>query len=518
MSVITVQIGQCGNQLGCSLFETLAREAGADDAARRVFFRDTDDESSDAAFTAADVDTSPGGFGHSHHGHSRSGKKRWAARAVLVDMEPKAVDAAAARARGSAGAGAAGGSDWSYEGAGRLAGDSGSGNNWALGHHVYGPRARDAALDLVRREAEACDWLDGVLLLQSAAGGTGAGLGTCLAEALADELCGGGSGSGGGGGALVNACVWPYAAGDVAVQPYNALLTLAGLTAASDGVVLLPNDALHAACARSLGIARPTFDDLNRVASAALAGALLPAYERAPAGGSTSASPASSSSRPHLGLAQPLRPLGEICARVTCHPRHRVASLRHAPLLAPGAAEFSAPAWPQLLRRLRQAAVSGGLLADGAGAGPSWASTAPGDLPAHRYRNAAAASALFLRGEGALTVDASEFADARFHAPWAVDAAGPDDGGSGCSSSAPLLVAANPAPRPRGCGAAALSATLLAADQSAVAPARRTRDAGRRMLAARAFVHQYEAHGLEEAALLAAFAAVEDTLAAYDAL
>ncbi len=43
-------------------------------------------------------------------------------------------------------------------------------------------------------------------------------------------------------------------------------------------------------------------------------------------------------------------------------------------------------------------------------------------------------------------------------------------------------------------------------------------DAAYRMASSRAFLHQYEAAGLEEGGLLAAFAAVEDTLAAYEAL
>ena len=37
-------------------------------------------------------------------------------------------------------------------------------------------------MELVRREAEACDVLSGFVLLQSMAGGTGAGLGTYVAQ------------------------------------------------------------------------------------------------------------------------------------------------------------------------------------------------------------------------------------------------------------------------------------------------------------------------------------------------
>lgn len=68
MSVITLQIGQCGNQLGCSLFEALAQ----DPEAANTFFRER------AARTAA----------HEASAAKQLGK-RWAARSVLIDMEPK---------------------------------------------------------------------------------------------------------------------------------------------------------------------------------------------------------------------------------------------------------------------------------------------------------------------------------------------------------------------------------------------------------------------------------------------
>jgi hypothetical protein len=42
-------------------------------------------------------------------------------------------------------------------------------------------------MDLIRREVEACDHLGGFMLLQSMAGGTGAGLGASLAECVRDE-------------------------------------------------------------------------------------------------------------------------------------------------------------------------------------------------------------------------------------------------------------------------------------------------------------------------------------------
>lgn len=127
-------------------------------------------------------------------------------------MEPKVVHASLRRAKQTG--------QWQYDAGGTLALQSGSGNNWARGYNTYGTRVRDAALELVRRETEACDHLGGFLLMQSMAGGTGAGLGAYVAQALRDDYPAS---------PLVNHCIWPYESGEVIVQCYNTLLTLAAL-------------------------------------------------------------------------------------------------------------------------------------------------------------------------------------------------------------------------------------------------------------------------------------------------
>jgi hypothetical protein len=57
---------------------------------------------------------------------------------------------------------------------------SGAGNNWAHGHHGYGPAYREALSEQLRRAAEAADSLQSFLLLHSLGGGTGSGLGTYI--------------------------------------------------------------------------------------------------------------------------------------------------------------------------------------------------------------------------------------------------------------------------------------------------------------------------------------------------
>lgn len=66
-------------------------------------------------------------------------------------------------------------------------GQSGAGNNWAKGHYTEGAEIVDAVLDVVRKEAEACDCLQGFQLIHSLGGGCGSGLGTLLIAKIREE-------------------------------------------------------------------------------------------------------------------------------------------------------------------------------------------------------------------------------------------------------------------------------------------------------------------------------------------
>lgn len=79
---------------------------------------------------------------------------------------------------------------------------------------------------------------------------------------------------------LFNAAVWPYASGEVIVQNYNAVLTMASLSRVSHGLIVLQNDVASAMCEKLLRIPRPSFDALNGVLATHLASALLPVEAR----------------------------------------------------------------------------------------------------------------------------------------------------------------------------------------------------------------------------------------------
>ena len=95
------------------------------------------------------------------------------------------------------------------------AGASGAGNNWAHGHYGYGSRHGDAFLECLRRQTERCDSLQSFFLLHSLGGGTGSGLGTRLLGMLEDEY---------GGVYRFAASVFPQeGGGDVVTGDYNAV-------------------------------------------------------------------------------------------------------------------------------------------------------------------------------------------------------------------------------------------------------------------------------------------------------
>ena len=66
-------------------------------------------------------------------------------------------------------------------------GQSGAGNNWAKGHYTEGAELVDSVLDVVRKESESCDCLQGFQMTHSLGGGTGSGLGTLLISKIREE-------------------------------------------------------------------------------------------------------------------------------------------------------------------------------------------------------------------------------------------------------------------------------------------------------------------------------------------
>ena len=120
-------------------------------------------------------------------------------------------------------------------------------------------------MDMIDREADGSDSLEGFVLCHSIAGGTGSGMGSYMLEQLNDHFPK----------KLIQTySVFPNSTAsqsDVVVQPYNSLLTLKRLTLNADCVVVLDNTALNNIATDRLKIENPSVGVLNSLVSTVMA-------------------------------------------------------------------------------------------------------------------------------------------------------------------------------------------------------------------------------------------------------
>ena len=139
----------------------------------------------------------------------------------------------------------------------------GAGNNWAVGYSTAESVAEEV-LEMIDREANGSDSLEGFVLCHSIAGGTGSGMGSYLLERLNDRYPK----------KLIQTySVFPNTAetADVVVQPYNSILSLKRLTLNADAVVVLDNTALNKIATSQLHIDQPSVSDTNSIVSTVMA-------------------------------------------------------------------------------------------------------------------------------------------------------------------------------------------------------------------------------------------------------
>jgi len=143
-------------------------------------------------------------------------------------------------------------------------GQTGAGNNWAKGHYTEGAELIDSVLDVVRKEAEGCDCLQGFQVTHSMGGGTGSGMGTLLISKIREEYPDR---------IMETFSVFPSPkVSDTVVEPYNATLSVHQLVENADEVQVIDNEALYDICFRTLKLTTPTYGDLNHLVSAAMSG------------------------------------------------------------------------------------------------------------------------------------------------------------------------------------------------------------------------------------------------------
>ena len=130
--ILHIQGGQCGNQIGAKFWEVVCAEHGIDATGRYQGTEDLQLERVNVYYNEASCG-------------------RFVPRAVLMDLEPGTMDSVRSGPYGQI-----------FRPDNFVFGQSGAGNNWAKGHYTEGAELIDAVLDVVRKEAENCDCLQGI--------------------------------------------------------------------------------------------------------------------------------------------------------------------------------------------------------------------------------------------------------------------------------------------------------------------------------------------------------------------
>ncbi|KTF88804.1 hypothetical protein cypCar_00012704 [Cyprinus carpio] len=232
--IVHIQAGQCGNQIGAKFWEVISDEHGIDPTG-------TYHGDSDLQLDRISV----------YYNEATGGK--YVPRAILVDLEPGTMDSVRSGPFGQI-----------FRPDNFVFGQSGAGNNWAKGHYTEGAELVDSVLDVVRKESESCDCLQGFQLTHSLGGGTGSGMGTLLISKIREEYPD----------RIMNtfSVVPSPKVSDTVVEPYNATLSVHQLVENTDETYCIDNEALYDICFRTLKLTTPTYGDLNHLVSATMSG------------------------------------------------------------------------------------------------------------------------------------------------------------------------------------------------------------------------------------------------------
>ena len=292
MSFIFCNVGQCGNQLGYSLLNSVHEHLNVDTAGDDLesFFRESS---------------------------TRQNSDRLVARAVCIDTEPKVVNECLWRSRREA--------DWSLEAGNVVYRHGGAGNNWAMGYQMCSGDFLEASLNCIRRELESCHLPPLLVTIHSVAGGTGSGLGTHITEAVCDEYPDV---------TRLNIAITPYHFGEVVVQHYNTVLSLSKISSTSHAVLTFENEVAQELCKAMRKIERPSIADMNKTIAANIVPILLPKRI-----GKDGGKPST---------------LHDDVATLCAHPSYRFLDVKMTPQTSDESVDFTYDSWSSLMSTLER--------------------------------------------------------------------------------------------------------------------------------------------------------------------
>nr|XP_055119627.1 tubulin beta-8 chain-like isoform X4 [Symphalangus syndactylus] len=235
--IVLTQTGQCGNQIGTKFWEVISDEHAIDSAG-------TYHGDSHLQLERINV----------YYNEASGG--RYVPRAVLVDLETGTMDYVRSGPFGQI-----------FRPDNFIFGELGAGNDWAKGYYTEGVELMESVKEVVRKEAESCDCLQGFQLTHSLGGGIESGMGTLLINKIWEEYPD----------RMINTfSILPSPkVSDTVVEPYNAILSVHGLIENADETFCIGNEALYDICSRTLEMPASTYGDLNHLVSVTICGVAM---------------------------------------------------------------------------------------------------------------------------------------------------------------------------------------------------------------------------------------------------
>lgn len=233
--ILTLQTGQCGNQIGQQFWCQLIKEHGIDRTGKAH-------ETQETRQSFREDNTNP--F------FKDNDNNQYTPRAILLDLEPKVINDTFNNFPGLFDSRNAWVSQEKY----------GAGNSWAKGYDE-GRRNQDQILNIIDKELESVDNFEGFQLLHSVAGGTGSGLGSNLLEILQEKYPKN---------FITTYSVFPSNESEVVVQPYNTILTLRRLAEESDACMVFDNSAISNLSSRVFGKSNVDYGNSNQLIAAVM--------------------------------------------------------------------------------------------------------------------------------------------------------------------------------------------------------------------------------------------------------
>ena len=223
--VITVSLGECGVQLGHTVWKQYCKE--------HQILKDgsLNDNDGDTTFQSFFKENSNG---------------KYIPLNVSIDSEPNIIDDIKNSKYAAM-----------FPDEYLISGKQDAGNIFARGYIAIGNSIIHKIKDRLRKLADNCDNIQGFVINHSVAGGTGSGLGCLVLQTIAVEYRNK---------TRLGYHVYPSSiVSKSIVDPYNALLTTHWLLDHTECSIIFDNEALYEICQNKLDIKRPSYDNFNRL-------------------------------------------------------------------------------------------------------------------------------------------------------------------------------------------------------------------------------------------------------------